>query len=157
MPKSGENPWVLILASRRDARFKPRRTIPFLLIYRDPLWLAPAWCLSATEGRHGSRGFLELLEPQRQPISIRPIFRPARQLDPCAGDPFEANFEKRTIVDFKQPVGDMNSEIGIDRLPKLLVRVHDDVRGIEQSRLGQMGNCASASMRIPMMSAGHSD
>ena len=31
-----------------------------------------------------------------------------------------------------------------DRLPKLLVRVHDDVSGIEQPRLGQMRDRAPA-------------
>jgi len=29
-----------------------------------------------------------------------------------------------------------------DRLPKLLVRIHDDVSGIEQPRLGRMGDRA---------------
>jgi hypothetical protein len=71
---------------------------------------------------------------------------------------------KRAIVNFEQPVGDMNSVIGVDtdqmgiegrvmqlcqrqtirhdRLPELLVRIHDDVGGIQQSPLGYMGNRA---------------
>jgi hypothetical protein len=35
-------------------------------------------------------------------------------LDHLPGDPFEAEFEKWTIMDFEQPVGDMDAEIGVD-------------------------------------------
>jgi hypothetical protein len=37
----------------------------------------------------------------------------------------------------RQPIRD-------DRLPKLLVRIHDDVSGIEQPGFGQMGDRTSA-------------
>jgi hypothetical protein len=102
---------------------------------------------------------LEFLEPDRQPISIRTILTPPWQLDHLPGDPLQPEFEKRAVMDFGQPVGDMNSVIGVDadqvgiegrmvdlgqrqpirdnRLAKLLVRVHDDVSGIEQPRLGR--------------------
>ena len=49
-----------------------------------------------------------------QPIPIRPILRSPRQLDPCAGDPLEADFEERAVMDFKQSISDMNPEIDID-------------------------------------------
>ena len=39
---------------------------------------------------------------------------PSRPVDQCSGDPLEAKFEKRTIMDFEQPVGDVNSVIGVD-------------------------------------------
>jgi len=34
------------------------------------------------------------------------------------------------------------TEVAVDRLAKLLVRIHDDLSGVEQPRLGQMGNRA---------------
>ena len=30
------------------------------------------------------------------------------------GDPLQTKFEKRTVMDFEQPVGDVNSVIGVD-------------------------------------------
>jgi hypothetical protein len=35
-------------------------------------------------------------------------------LDHLPDDPFEAEFEKRAIMDFEQPIGDVNSVIGVD-------------------------------------------
>jgi hypothetical protein len=55
-----------------------------------------------------------MLEPQRQSVPIRAIRRTPRHRDLRAGDGFEAKFEERPIVDFEQPIGDMNSEICID-------------------------------------------
>ena len=101
--------------------------------------------------------------------SIGPVFIPLpRRLDHLPGDPFQPEFEKRAIMDSEQPIRDMDSVIGVDpdqmniegrmvdlgqrqavrddRLPKLLVRIHDDVSGIEQPRLGQMGDRAAASV-----------
>ena len=71
-------------------------------------------------------------------------------------------------MDFEQPVRDVDAVIGVDadqvgiegrmmdlrqrqairddRLPKLLVRIHDDVSGIEQPRLGQMGDRTATSV-----------
>jgi quercetin dioxygenase-like cupin family protein len=57
---------------------------------------------------------LELLEPKRQPVPIRTILTPPRQFDRLPDDPFEAEFEKRAIVDFEQPIRDVNSVVGID-------------------------------------------
>ena len=107
-------------------------------------------------------GFLEFLEPKRQPVPIGSILKPSRPIDERSGDPLEPEFEERTIVDFEQPIGDMYSVIGVDadqvgveggmvelrqgqavrydRPSKLLVRVHDDMGGIEQPWLGQMGD-----------------
>jgi hypothetical protein len=59
-------------------------------------------------------GFLELLEPSRQPLSIPPIHTSPRQLDHLPGDPFQAEFEKRAVMDFKQAVGDVDAEIRVD-------------------------------------------
>jgi hypothetical protein len=59
-------------------------------------------------------GPLELLEPDRQPVAIRTILKPSRPVDQCSGDPFETEFKKRTIVNFEQPVRDMDAEIGVD-------------------------------------------
>ena len=103
-------------------------------------------------------GSPELLEPERQPIPIGSILKTSWSVDQCSGDPLQPEFEKRAIVDFEQPVRDMDAEIGIDAdqvgvegrvmelrqrqairdhwLPKLLVRVHNDVSGIEQPRFG---------------------
>jgi hypothetical protein len=57
---------------------------------------------------------LELLEPKRQPVPIRAIFTASRQLDQCASDPLEAEFEERAVMDFEQTIGDMNLVIGVD-------------------------------------------
>jgi hypothetical protein len=35
-------------------------------------------------------------------------------LDHLPGDPFQPEFEKRPIMDFEQPVGDVNPVIGVD-------------------------------------------
>ena len=58
--------------------------------------------------------FLELLEPQGQPIAIWTILNPSRPFDQCSGDPLQAEFERRPITDFEQPVGDVDSEIRVD-------------------------------------------
>jgi len=71
-------------------------------------------------------------------------------------------------MEFEQPVGKVDAEIGIDtaqmgiegsmmdlgqrqtirddRLPKLLDSIRDDVSGIEQPRLGEMGDRTAASV-----------
>jgi hypothetical protein len=49
---------------------------------------------------------LELLEPERQSVPVGAILTPPRQLDLLPDDPFQAEFEKRTIMDFEQPVRD---------------------------------------------------
>ena len=75
-------------------------------------------------------------------------------------DPHQPEFEERAIVDFEQPIGDVNSVIGVDadqmgvegrvmefrqrqtirhdRLPKLLVGIYDDVGRIEPPGFGYM-------------------
>jgi hypothetical protein len=87
-------------------------------------------------------------------------------LDHLPGDPFKPEFEKRPIMDFEQPVRDVDAEIWVnpdqvgierrmmdlgqrqairdDRLPQLLIGIHDDVSGTEQTRLGQMGDRTAA-------------
>ncbi len=61
-----------------------------------------------------SCGFLELLEPQRQPVTIGVIACSPWQLDLLPDDSLQTKFEKRTVMDFEQPVGDVNSLIGVD-------------------------------------------
>ena len=56
----------------------------------------------------------ELLKPERQPLPIGAILTPSRPVDQCSGDPLEAEFEERPIVDFEQPIGDVNSVIAVD-------------------------------------------
>ena len=65
--------------------------------------------------------------------------QPIRDMDSVIGvDPDQMNIEGR-MVDLGQ-----RQAVRDDRLPKLLVRIHDDVSGIEQPRLGQMGDRASS-------------
>jgi hypothetical protein len=59
-------------------------------------------------------GPLELLEPDRQPLPIGIVLTSPRRLDHLPGDPFQPEFEKRPIMDFEQPVGDVNPVIGVD-------------------------------------------
>jgi hypothetical protein len=61
-----------------------------------------------------SRSLLELLEPSRQSIPIRAIFTASRQLDQLPDDPLKAEFEKRAVMDFEQPIRDVNSVIKVD-------------------------------------------
>jgi hypothetical protein len=35
-------------------------------------------------------------------------------LDHLPGNPLQPEFEKRTVADFEQPVGNMDAEIGVD-------------------------------------------
>ncbi len=62
-----------------------------------------------------------MLKPKRQSVSIRTILTPSRPVDQCSGDPLEAEFQKRAIMDFEQPVRDMDAEI----------RVYPDQMGVE--------------------------
>jgi hypothetical protein len=54
----------------------------------------------------------ELLKPERQPLPIGTILIPPWQLDCLPDDPLQ--FEKRAIVDFEQPIRDMDAEIRVD-------------------------------------------
>ena len=56
----------------------------------------------------------ELLKPERQPVAVRPVLIPPRQLDHLPDDPLEPEFEKRAIMDFEQPIGYVNSVIRVD-------------------------------------------
>jgi hypothetical protein len=58
--------------------------------------------------------FLEFLEPARQPISIRLIRASPRQLDLLPSDPFEAEFKERPVMNFEEPVRDVDVEIRVD-------------------------------------------
>jgi hypothetical protein len=42
------------------------------------------------------------------------ILKPLRPLYQRSGDPLKTKFEEGAIVDFEQPVGDLNSVIGVD-------------------------------------------
>jgi len=64
---------------------------------------------------------LELLEPKRQPVPIRTILTPPRRLNHLPDDSLKPEFEERAIMDFEQPVRDVNS----------VIRVHADQVGVE--------------------------
>jgi hypothetical protein len=55
-----------------------------------------------------------LVEPNRQPVTIGKILIPPRPVDHLPDDPFEPEFEEWPIVDFEQPVRDVDGEIGVD-------------------------------------------
>jgi hypothetical protein len=57
--------------------------------------------------------FLELLEPKRQTVPIRTILKPSWSVDQCPGDALETEFQKRPVVNFEQPIGHVNSVIGV--------------------------------------------
>jgi hypothetical protein len=42
------------------------------------------------------------------------ILTPPRQSNHLPDDPLQPEFEKRDIMDFEQPIGDVNSVIGVD-------------------------------------------
>ena len=58
---------------------------------------------------HRLSRLLELLEPERQSVPVGAILTRPRQLDLLPDDPFRAEFEKRTIMDFEQPVRDVDA------------------------------------------------
>ena len=68
----------------------------------------------STSGFLRLSGPFELLEPERQSVAIRTILTPPQQLDHLPGDSFQPEFEKRAIMDFEQPVRDVNSVIRVD-------------------------------------------
>jgi hypothetical protein len=55
-----------------------------------------------------------LLEPNREPVPIGMILKPSRPAYQRPGDTLQPEFEKRPVVDFEQPVRDVNSVIGVD-------------------------------------------
>jgi len=57
--------------------------------------------------------FLELLEPERQPVAISAILTPPRQLDHLSDHPLEAELEKRAIMEFEQPVRNSIAAAGL--------------------------------------------
>ena len=59
-------------------------------------------------------GLLEFLEPHRESVPVRTILTASRQFDHLPDDPLQPEFKKRAIMDFEQPVGDVNSVIGVD-------------------------------------------
>ena len=48
-----------------------------------------------------SHSFLELLEPNREPVAIGTILIPPRPVDHLPDNPFQPEFEKRAIMDFE--------------------------------------------------------
>jgi hypothetical protein len=59
-------------------------------------------------------GSPELLEPDRQPVAIGTILKPSRPVDQCSGDPLKAEFKKRAVMYFQEPIRHMDAEIGVD-------------------------------------------
>jgi hypothetical protein len=57
----------------------------------------------ASEIKEALRRLRELLEANRQRVTIRKILIPPRPVDHVPDDPFEPEFEKPATVDFKQP------------------------------------------------------
>jgi hypothetical protein len=57
---------------------------------------------------------LKLLEPNRQPVPFRPVLDPVRPIDQRSGNSLQPEFQKRAVMDFEQPVGDVNSVIRVD-------------------------------------------
>jgi len=55
-----------------------------------------------------------LLEPNRQPVAVRSLLDPLRPIDQRPGDSLKPEFEERAIMDFEQPVRNMDAEIGVD-------------------------------------------
>ena len=52
---------------------------------------------------------LKLLEPNRQLVADRPVLDPVRPIDHRSGNSLQPEFQKRAVMDFEQPVGDVNS------------------------------------------------
>jgi hypothetical protein len=51
---------------------------------------------------------LELLEPKRQPVPIRTILTPPPRLNHLPDDSLKPEFEESAIMDFEQPIRDVN-------------------------------------------------
>jgi hypothetical protein len=68
---------------------------------------------------------LELLEPKRQPVSVRTILKRSRPVDQFSDDPLKAEFEKRAVMDFEQAVRDVDS----------VIRVNADQVGIKRGMM----------------------
>jgi hypothetical protein len=50
----------------------------------------------------------------RECQKIRAILKLSRPVDHLSYDPLQPEFEKRAIVAFEQPIGDVNAIIGVD-------------------------------------------
>lgn len=59
-------------------------------------------------------GLVKVLEPDRQPVAVRRILDPVRPIDQRSGNSLQPEFQKRAVMDFEQPVGDVNSVIRVD-------------------------------------------
>jgi hypothetical protein len=114
---------------------------------------------------HFSPDSLKLLEAVGQPVAIRVISGTPRQCDTLAADVLEAKLKERAVVQFEQLLGEVDlivrvdpDQVGVergvvdlgekqsvrnDRLPQLLIGIHNDVDGIQQGSLGQPRNRAS--------------
>jgi hypothetical protein len=55
-----------------------------------------------------------LLEPDCQPVAVRPVLDPVRPIDHRSGDSLEPELEEQAMMRFEQPVGNMDWEIGVD-------------------------------------------
>jgi hypothetical protein len=88
---------------------------------------------------------LELLEPDRRSIPIRTILTPSRPVDQCSGDPLQPKFEERALVDFEQPVGNMDWEIGVG--PDQVASKAHDVERYLPAEAPVDGRSRSAQMR----------
>ena len=94
-------------------------------------------------------GSTEFRKSERQPVAVRTILHPSRQLDQCTGHPFEPQFEEGAVVKFEQPQTWMgksgkqpNRRLLEPLVPDLLERKNPQVRG------GNTTNGAIATGRI---------
>jgi hypothetical protein len=86
-----------------------------------------------------------LLEPYGQPVAIGTILSPSRQFNHLSDDPLQPEFEKWSIMDFEQPVRDMDAEIRVD--PDQVSIERRIVSGSPFETIG-CPSCSSASMTM---------
>jgi hypothetical protein len=84
-------------------------------VWKKPRHLLCVWSEQPRSSPAGSLcSFLELLEPDCQPVAVRPVLDPARPIDHRSGDSLEPELEEQAMMRFEQPVGNMDWEIGVD-------------------------------------------
>ena len=72
---------------------------------------------AAVGGARGSSGLcdaLELLEPHSDPVAIGVVLAPPWQPHRRACDRLEALLKQRTVMQHQQPLGDVDTTIGVD-------------------------------------------
>ena len=110
------------------------------------------------------RGPPELLESRREPVAVGAKLRAPRGPDQASGTGLQALLEQGTVVEHQEPLRDVHPTVGVDadqvvveggvvdlrqrdaigddRLAEQLVRVGDDVGGVEEVIVGQVADRA---------------